>query len=97
MVLCKSKGTVIVDQTRKKLEVINHYPDEGVYRNCKELLEKHELRLRCSPSWKLINQVSLRFEKIISSIHKTEKKIKTYLFSDPKTGCNSYLVVYGNL
>ena len=74
MVMCKGKGTVIVEQTRKKLEAINHYPDEAVHKNCKELLERHELRLRHSPSWDLVNQVSfylwlLRlFEKRLSLV-----------------------------
>jgi hypothetical protein len=59
MVLCKGKGTVIVEQTRKKLEAINHYPDAAVHKNSKELLERHEFRLRQNSSWDLVNQVGL--------------------------------------
>lgn len=56
MVLCKSKGTVLVNQTKKRLEAINHYPDDTVHKNCKDLLKRHEMKLRHSPSWDLVNQ-----------------------------------------
>ena len=40
-----------------KLEAINHYPDEIVHKNCKDLLKRHELKLKNSPTWELVNQV----------------------------------------
>lgn len=56
MAICKGKGTVLVDQTKKKLEAINHYPDDVVHKNCKELLKRHDLKLQNSPHWELVSQ-----------------------------------------
>ena len=70
MVLLKGKGATLVDQTRRKLEAINHFPDDIVHQNCKELLKRHELKLKHNPSWELVNQVRKKnlIKKLIKRI-----------------------------
>lgn len=58
MVLCKGKGAVLVDQTKKSLEPIDHYPDADVHTKSKELLMKHKIKLMHSPGAELVSQVS---------------------------------------
>lgn len=84
MVICKGKGTVIVDQTKKKLEAINHYPDDAIHKNCKDLLERHKMRMKQSPSWELVNQnQKLVAIPILSyTAQCKEKKIKFMIIGD---------------
>lgn len=56
MVLCKGKGAVLVDQTKKTLDPIDHYPDADVHAKCKELLMKHKIRLLHSPGAEVVSQ-----------------------------------------
>ena len=58
MVLCNGKGATLVDQTKRKLDPIDNYPDADVHTKCKELLKKHEVRLLHNPGAELVSQVS---------------------------------------
>ena len=58
-VILKGKGSILVNQTMKKLNPISNYPDRNVYERCKDLLVKHDEKLRKSPDWQLVNQVIL--------------------------------------
>lgn len=60
-VILKSKGTIIVNETKSKLNAISSYPDDVVYQSCKDLLRKHDDKVEKSTDWQLVNQVNNTF------------------------------------